>query len=239
MPDGPGKPVLASQAADRRRSYRQVSDAASAADGLRLGLGVSPADGAERTIAAGPQPIAKSVVHDGAKIRVVYDLPYSYQPGVPLAELSLDLFIPESAANCPVLIYCHGGGWRGGNKNGIGPKSLYFASRGILVASVNYRLAAADPRRNGAMDIADAIRFLHHEVGALGGDPKRMFLMGHSAGAHLGALAICDPKLLARHPAGAGIRGAILLDGSAYDVPALMQSDKAKGFEDGVRPKPQ
>lgn len=180
----------------------------------------------------GPQPRTELVDHNGAKVREVWNLPYTYHPGVPLEEMAMDLFIPEGARDCPVLIYCHGGGWAAGNKNGIGPKSLYFASSGILVASVNYRLGEVRPRRSGATDIADAIRFLHHEVGPLGGDPNRIFIMGHSAGAHLAALAICDPNLLARDAqANAAVRGLILLDSAAYDTPAMLGSGTVSSFE--------
>lgn len=180
----------------------------------------------------GPQPHVTFEDYAGASIRFVHDLPYTYHPGVPLEEMAMDLFIPPGANNCPVLVYCHGGGWAGGNKNGIGPKSLYFASQGILVASVNYRLGEVRPQHSGATDIADAIRFLHREIAPLGGDPNRIFILGHSAGAHLAALAICDPNLLAKdQPAAAAVRGAILLDSAAYDTAAMMESGKAQGFE--------
>ncbi len=176
----------------------------------------------------GPQPYTTFEDHAGATIRFVHDLPYTYHPGVPLDEMAMDLFIPPAARDCPVLVYCHGGGWAGGNKNGIGPKSLYFASQGILVASVNYRLGDVRPQRSGATDIADAIRFLHREIAALGGDPNRIFVLGHSAGAHLAALAICDPNLLSRDPAAAtAVRGVILLDSAAYDTAAMMESNQS------------
>lgn len=179
----------------------------------------------------GPQPRAEIVDHDGAKIRIVWDLSYTYHPDVPPEQMAMDLFIPEGARDCPVLVYCHGGGWAAGNKNGIGPKSLYFASIGILVASVNYRLGEVRPQRSGATDIADAIRFLHHEVGSLGGDPNRIFIMGHSAGAHLAALATCDPSLLAKDKqANAAVRGLILLDSAAYDTAAMMESEAGQSF---------
>lgn len=175
-------------------------------------------------------PRQEMVLHQGQQIRVMYDQPYDSQPAIPPDQLAMDLFIPEAAKDCPVLIYLHGGGWIGGNKNGIGPKSLYFASRGILVASVNYRLCVPRPTQNGAIDIATAIRFLHQNAANFGGDPNRLFILGHSAGAHLGALTVADPSLLGDTPAAKAVRGVILLDGSAYDVPALMASKAAEDF---------
>ena len=96
-------------------------------------------------------------MHQGKAIRVTTDVPYAYSPIIPAEELSLDLYVPEGARSAPILVYLHGGGWIGGNKNGIGPKAMTFAASGMIVASVNCRLAPVRPAPNACSDIAEAI----------------------------------------------------------------------------------
>ncbi len=178
-----------------------------------------------------PQPRTRTELVDGRPIRVVTDLPYSYVPGVPPDELGMDLFIPDHHGNLPVLVYLHGGGWAGGNKNGIGPKSVFFASKDIIVASVNYRLGVMTASPNAADDVAAAIRYLRHIASGIGADANRIVLMGHSAGAHIGALVACDERYLARQGLSPdAIAGTILLDGSAYDIPTLMKDERGESF---------
>ena len=102
-----------------------------------------------------------------------------------------------------MLIFVHGGGWTGGDKY-FPDQGRYLASRGILVASINYRLATMTRPPNAASDVAAAIGFIHEKAGQYGGDPGHLIVMGHSAGSHLAALAICDPQYLAPHPSAAG-----------------------------------
>lgn len=123
----------------------------------------------------------------------------------------------------PVVLFVHGGGWRRGDKAHVGEKPATFVSRGYLFASVGYRLdAVVTPLEQGA-DVAAAVAWLHEHAGQHGGDGDTIFLIGHSAGAHLAALVGTDERLLARHglePAMLG--GIVLLDGAGYDVPRQM-----------------
>ncbi|MFM8292304.1 MAG: alpha/beta hydrolase [Planctomycetia bacterium] len=123
----------------------------------------------------------------------------------------------------PVVLFVHGGGWRHGDKAHVGEKPAAFVSRGYLFASVGYRLdATVTPLEQGA-DVAAAVAWLHEHAVEHGGDGDTIFLIGHSAGAHLAALVGTDARLLARHglePAMLG--GIVLLDGAGYDVPRQM-----------------
>jgi len=126
----------------------------------------------------------------------------------------LDLYAPQGVTNAPVLIFIHGGGWKRGNKNIYGYLANSFASQGILVATINYRLSPAVKHPGHIVDTARAFAWIHQNVSKYGGDPKNIFLSGHSAGGHLTALLSTSPKYLAKHGLKTtDIRGAIPISG--------------------------
>jgi arylformamidase len=130
-----------------------------------------------------------------------------------------------AAPSAPLIIFVHGGGWRMGDKASAtgGAKVSHWRASGYAVASVNYRLVPAATVEQQAQDVADAVAALRAQATKLGIDATRIVLMGHSAGAHLAALVGTDPRYFAK--AGMqpdALRGVVLLDGAAYDVPRQM-----------------
>jgi acetyl esterase/lipase len=155
------------------------------------------------------------------------DIPYAEIEGVQPTLLSLDVYSPQGCLQCPVMVMVHGGGWRTGDKANAdvaAAKSQYFVSQGYIFVSINYRLTPAVMHPVHAQDVAASLAWIHANIPAYGGDPGRMFLMGHSAGAHLAALVATDGGYLAAHGLGLDILdGVILLDGAGYDIPYVMQ----------------
>ena len=122
----------------------------------------------------------------------------------------------------PLAVYVHGGGWAHGEPEMVAEKPAWFRQHGWAFASIGYRLLPGAPVETQAADVGAALRQLRTEAARLGYDPDRILLLGHSAGAHLTALVSSDP-----HYAGdafGAIRGAILIDGAAYDVPAQISA---------------
>lgn len=147
----------------------------------------------------------------------------------------LDLYSPLGFSGArPVVVYVHGGGWRNGDKgNQIANKRNLFTGAGYVFASLNYRLSpdppdTSDPGRvmfpDHPHDVGEAIGWLHANVAAYGGDPERIVLIGHSAGAHLVSLLGTfptnpAPSFLAAYGVGREqLLGVISLDSDAYDV---------------------
>ncbi len=158
-------------------------------------------------------PLQQKEPYPGAK--VTRDLKYG-----PDQRQALDLFVPEAGgAARPVLIFVHGGGFTAGNKRAPGSPfydniMLVAAREGIVGVNVTYRLAPKHTWPTGAADLGDAVRWVHQNIAAHGGDPKRVYLMGHSAGAVHVASYVAFPK---HHKAGGiGLAGAILVSG-VYD----------------------
>ena len=99
----------------------------------------------------------------------------------------LDIYLPSSPGPHPLIVYVHGGAWRGGSKNDQPLGKL--VAQGFAVASVDYRLSTVAPFPAQMHDIKAAIRFLRARAGEYGLDTKRFAIAGSSAGGHLAALA--------------------------------------------------
>lgn len=137
------------------------------------------------------------------------DIAYGSEP-----RARLDLYIPEGlAAPAPVLLFFHGGSWQSGSKTFYRFFGQAFASVGIIVAVADYRLYPQAKYPIFVEDGAAAFRFVHAEIARHGGDPARLFLSGHSAGAFIAAMLACNPVFGVDRT---GIRGVIGIAG-AYD----------------------
>jgi acetyl esterase/lipase len=101
--------------------------------------------------------------------------------------LKLDFHPAANAARpAPLLIYVHGGAWRGGSKDH--PPVAALTEKGFALASVEYRLTPVAPFPANVHDLKAAIRFLRARAAEFGCDPKRFVIVGSSAGGHLAAL---------------------------------------------------
>jgi len=128
----------------------------------------------------------------------------------------LDVFQADVAGGAPrpVLMFVHGGGYVAGDKR-RGPFydniSVWAARHGLLAINMTYRLAPKHPWPAGAEDVGAAVRWTLQHAASYGGDPRRIYLMGHSAGATHVAAYIGEPRF--HGPAGVGLAGGILLSG--------------------------
>ena len=134
----------------------------------------------------------------------------------------IDVWPSAKGGKAPLIVFVHGGGWKRGSKdNATGRfKPEHYSAQGYAFASINYRLVPAATVEQQAADVASAVKGLLARADI---DPRRVVLMGHSAGAHLVALVGTDERYLR----GVGlslvnISGVIPIDGAAYDVPAQM-----------------
>jgi arylformamidase len=152
--------------------------------------------------------------------RVRRDVAYAESGGA----TSLDVYAPAQGNNLPIMIWVHGGGWRYGDKRNVLVKPAAFNAQGFVFVSINYRLQPGVNYRDQAADVAHAVGWIHAHTAEFGGDPDRIFIMGHSAGAHLAALIACDGRYL--KSAGlklSDLQGVVLLDGAAYDIPRQLE----------------
>ena len=116
------------------------------------------------------------------------EISYCNHDGV---ELKGDLYLPKGSGPFPVLVAAPGGAWRVCSRAGLRQWSLYLAARGYGVFAIDYRIST--PTRKvfpeAVRDVIAAVRFIRGSADRYGVDPKRIALLGTSAGAHLAALA--------------------------------------------------
>jgi len=132
----------------------------------------------------------------------------------------LDLYRP-TGTGWPVVVFVHGGNWDSGSRNlRAGGADVYanigrfLAPRGIGAAVIDYRLQPAVDWRTQVADVREAVRWVHANVASYGGRADRIFLMGHSAGAHLISHVAFDTLALASiRP-----RGVIAVSGAGLDL---------------------
>jgi acetyl esterase/lipase len=141
----------------------------------------------------------------------------------------LDVYSPQNAKSLPVVFWIHGGGWQTGDKSDVQIKPRAFMDKGFVFVSTNYRLLPGVDMATIVRDVALAIHWVHDHIAEYGGDPNRLVVMGHSAGAQLAALICTDDRYLkAEGQSLAIIKGCVPVDGDTYDVPAIIETAETR-----------
>lgn len=151
------------------------------------------------------------------------DLPYGPDP-----RQRLDIYTPTRAATSarhPVALFFYGGSWNNGERADYRFVGEALASRGVLTLIADYRLYPQVSYPDFLRDCAGALAWTLREAGELGGDPHRVFVMGHSAGAYNAAMLALDPRwLAAEHRNPQQLAGWIGLAGP-YDFIPIVNPD--------------
>lgn len=152
--------------------------------------------------------IANAPTHFGSYKRTV-DLAYSVDH-----RQRLDVYAPEGAQRRPIVIFWYGGSWVTGSKTNYRFVGAAFAARGFITVIPDYRLYPQIKFPTFVEDGAQAVAWVQQHAHEFGGDPTRIVLMGHSAGAHEAALLALDRRYLQQAGANpAFIVGLIALSG--------------------------
>lgn len=164
-------------------------------------------------------------------VRLLHDQAYG-----PHARQRMDVYFPQQATTAPaapVILMVHGGAWRLGDKamrRVVENKVTHWLPKGFIFVSVNYRLLPDTPPLEQARDVALALATVQARTGRWGGDPSRVILMGHSAGAHLVALLNANPALALVQGARPW-RGTVALDSAAMNLRQLMEGHHPRLYD--------
>jgi len=159
-------------------------------------------------------------------MKLTRNIPYA----VPAHERQiLDIYSPVNASQLPVVFWIHGGGWQAGDKTSVQMKPQAFVDRGFVFVSTNYRLLPHVEMEVIFQDIAKSLHWVHTHIAEYGGDPQRVLIMGHSAGAQLAALMCTDDRYLKAEGLSLDfIQGCVPVDGDTYDVPAIIETAETR-----------
>jgi acetyl esterase/lipase len=113
-------------------------------------------------------------------------------------EQKLDLYLPNKEGFATV-VFTYGGGWHSGSRKSVTAVGEKLQSLGFGCALLSHRLGPKDSFPAQIEDVAAAFAWVKKNVADKGGNPKRIFMMGHSSGAHLSLLLATDPKYLRKH----------------------------------------
>jgi acetyl esterase/lipase len=141
------------------------------------------------------------VPKDAGSSLVAHDISYG-----PDARQKLDIYKPLGAVGpLPVIVFVHGGSWEEGNKNGYTFAGRALAAQGFVTVVMNYRLHPKHRYPAFVEDVALALRWSADNSASYGGDPSKLYGVGHSAGAYNLAMAVLDERYAATRPKLAGV----------------------------------
>lgn len=185
------------------------------------------------------KPIARlltalTLVSAAAAQNATRNIPYAENAG---ARQTLDVYAPAGAENRPVVFWIHGGGWQTGDKRDVAAKPRAFLEKGFVFVSTNYRLLPLVDMGTLIRDVARSFRWVHDHIAEHGGDPKRVLIGGHSAGAQLAAIICTDDRYLkAEGVSFDDLIGCVPVDGDTYDVPAIIETAETRRRVHGMPP---
>ncbi|MDN3920263.1 alpha/beta hydrolase [Roseateles violae] len=158
-----------------------------------------------------------------ARLPARLDLAYGEAPSE-----RLDLF-PSELPKAPVLVFIHGGWWRALDKADHSFVAAAFAEEGAMVVVPNYALCPTVGIERIALQLTQALAWVWRHAAEHGGDPNRIVLVGHSAGAHLAAmLSGCDWKAIAPELPRQLVKGVVAISG-LYDLAPIRQTPFLQG----------
>jgi arylformamidase len=154
------------------------------------------------------------------------DIPYA-DPADP--KQVLDVYAPSNAKGLPVVFWIHGGGWETGDKSEVKAKPQAFMDKGFVFVSTNYRLLPGVDMATLIGDVAKSFGWVHNHIAEYGGDPNRVIVAGHSAGAQLAALICTDERYLKSEGVSLNVLiGCVPVDGDTYDIPAIIETEDTR-----------
>lgn len=141
----------------------------------------------------------------------------------------LDIYRPETGDNHPTLVYVYGGAWNSGEKALYATAAQMIVPRGVVMVVPDYTLYPHAGYPTQTEQVAAALAWTLENIEKYGGDPRRVTLVGQSAGGHLAALALFDPHWLEVYGHSANEVAGFLGISGVYDVHQQLMHERQHG----------
>ncbi len=170
------------------------------------------------------------LAHSGFTIEITKNISYSSQ-NTGTRNL-LDVYYPgkTTKGNADVIVFIHGGSWRSGSKDTYTWLAKNFVRKGYVAVIINYSLTPEFNYEQMGYDCAKAIKWAKENIAGYGGNPSRIFVMGHSAGGHLAELINADPRYFKAEGIANPIHGVILNDAFGLDLFQYLSTYQGDNF---------
>jgi len=181
-------------------------------------------------LVGGCSPLSLLNVTAGSNYRQTAEQAYGTEP-----RQKLDIFVPaKPTTNADVVVFIYGGRWQSGSKDDYRFVADGLAEKGLITVIPDYRLYPQVDWRDFVADTATAYHWVETHIASFGGNPRRIFIMGHSSGAHLAAMVALDAKLRQRTGVSRAPCGLIGLAGP-YDFLPIEDADVQQVFKSARR----
>ncbi|MEX0628088.1 MAG: alpha/beta hydrolase [Cucumibacter sp.] len=169
---------------------------------------------------------------DSGGERLASDVPYGAGP-----RHMLDVYAPKGLENAaPVILFVYGGSWNRGERRDYEFVGHALAARGFVTVIADYRLVPEVAYPGFVEDCAAAVGWIERNIGDYGGDPRRLFLAGHSAGAYNVAMLALEPAFLRDQGVTVKVRGVAGLSGP-YSFYPFRVDEAIAAFGDAPNPE--
>lgn len=185
------------------------------------------------TPAAAQAPDGEDESEADVEMEVTRDVDYRGEGAHDDGRDLLDVYMPPDAASAPVVVFFHGGALTFGSKAAGEVMARTLVPRGVGVVSANYRLSPEVMHPTHVQDAAAAVAWVVENISDYGGNPDRIVVSGHSAGAYLAVLLGLDPQYLAAHSVDfESIRSVVAISPFLYVEETAPDRDKSVWGED-------
>jgi len=169
-----------------------------------------------------------------AKVKVEKNINYTDQND---ERRQLNVYYQKDVSKAKdVIIFIHGGSWSSGKKDIYWWLGRNLARKGAVTVTINYGLAPENKYLQMADDCVQAVKWVQSHIADYGGNPSRIFLMGHSAGGHLAELINADPRYFKKAGIKNPVKGIILDDPFGLDMKEYMSTaQKDDSYKDFLR----
>jgi acetyl esterase/lipase len=153
-------------------------------------------------ITSGAELVNVRIVRAPAEIEKASDIAYLPNPNeseYAEAQCKLDVFYPKGVKDFPTIVFFHGGGLRGGERQWGDIVAERFVPEGIAVVTVSYRFSPKVKHPVYIEDAAASVAWTIKNIEEYGGNPDKIFISGHSAGGYLALMVGMDPRYLEKH----------------------------------------